>query len=100
MPQVSRRTELICVTYDHRLLTLDRPAESLRISMDQRLNAEKLAAFQRDFDSKRSLRIAIVTENWLPKVDGVTRTLSRLLHHLRDEGHTCLLMGPVRLLGS
>ncbi|KAI8086476.1 glycosyl transferase group 1 [Halteromyces radiatus] len=40
------------------------------------------------------MRIAIVTENWLPKVDGVTRTLSRLLEHLQANGHNVLLLGP------
>ena len=66
---------------------------------------------------RRSLRIAIITENFLPKVrtaeestfppseivyllisvlkvDGVTRTLARLLEHLALEGHTALVMGP------
>ncbi|CED82388.1 Cytochrome b5 [Phaffia rhodozyma] len=40
------------------------------------------------------LRIVIVTENFLPKVDGVTRTLARLLEHLHKEGHEALLCGP------
>jgi hypothetical protein len=40
------------------------------------------------------LRIVIVTENFLPKVDGVTRTLARLLEHLEKEGHRCMLLGP------
>lgn len=43
---------------------------------------------------RRSLRIALVTENFLPKVDGVTRTLARLLEHLTDEGHQALICGP------
>ncbi|KAI0026965.1 hypothetical protein K488DRAFT_63603 [Vararia minispora EC-137] len=43
---------------------------------------------------RRKLRIAIVTENFLPKVDGVTRTLARLLEHLRAEGHDALVCGP------
>ncbi|KAL8279033.1 hypothetical protein RQP46_008491 [Phenoliferia psychrophenolica] len=43
---------------------------------------------------KRSLRIAIISENFLPKVDGVTRTLAMLLEHLQLEGHTALVMGP------
>lgn len=34
------------------------------------------------------------TENFLPKVDGVTRTLARLLEHLHNEGHEALLCGP------
>ncbi|KAI8142703.1 glycosyl transferase group 1 [Fennellomyces sp. T-0311] len=40
------------------------------------------------------MRIAIITENFLPKVDGVTRTLARLLEHLQDGGHQVLLLGP------
>ncbi len=40
------------------------------------------------------MRIAIITENFLPKLDGVTRTLARLLEHLQDEGHQALLLGP------
>ncbi|KAI9314476.1 glycosyl transferase group 1 [Dichotomocladium elegans] len=40
------------------------------------------------------MRIAIITENFLPKVDGVTRTLSRLLEHLEQTGHEVLLLGP------
>ncbi|WWC86532.1 uncharacterized protein L201_001409 [Kwoniella dendrophila CBS 6074] len=43
---------------------------------------------------RKGLRIVIVTENFLPKVDGVTRTLSRLLEHLESEGHECILLGP------
>ncbi|KAI8373413.1 hypothetical protein EDC96DRAFT_499239 [Choanephora cucurbitarum] len=40
------------------------------------------------------MKIAIITENFLPKVDGVTRTLARLLEHLALEGHQVLLLGP------
>ncbi|WWC66126.1 uncharacterized protein I206_100026 [Kwoniella pini CBS 10737] len=43
---------------------------------------------------RKGLRIVIVTENFLPKVDGVTRTLSRLLEHLQTQGHECILLGP------
>ncbi|TKY90194.1 hypothetical protein EX895_000192 [Sporisorium graminicola] len=46
-------------------------------------------------DAKRpKLRVAIVTENFLPKVDGVTRTLARLLEHLNNEGHEAMVLGP------
>ncbi|KAI8083286.1 uncharacterized protein B0P05DRAFT_578635 [Gilbertella persicaria] len=38
--------------------------------------------------------IAIITENFLPKVDGVTRTLVRLLEHLAFKNHQVLLLGP------
>lgn len=47
----------------------------------------------------RGLRIVIVTENFLPKVDGVTRTLARLLEHLQKEGHQCMLLGPETGMG-
>lgn len=40
------------------------------------------------------MRIAIITENFLPKVDGVTRTLTRLLEHLQATGHKVILFGP------
>lgn len=40
------------------------------------------------------MRIAIITENFLPKLDGVTRTLARLLEHLQNAGHQALLLGP------
>lgn len=40
------------------------------------------------------MRIAIVTENFLPKLDGVTRTLAMLLEHLQAAGHQALLLGP------
>lgn len=40
------------------------------------------------------MRIAIITENFLPKLDGVTRTLARLLQHLQAHGHQALLLGP------
>ncbi|KAI8881586.1 glycosyltransferase family 4 protein [Backusella circina FSU 941] len=40
------------------------------------------------------MRVAVVTENFLPKVDGVTRTLTRLLEHLQLTGHQVILFGP------
>lgn len=40
------------------------------------------------------MRIAIVTENFLPKVDGVTRTLTRLLEHLNNTHHQVIVFGP------
>lgn len=47
-----------------------------------------------DYGTRPKLRVLIVTENFLPKVDGVTRTLSRLLEYLQREGHEALLLGP------
>jgi glycosyltransferase involved in cell wall biosynthesis len=46
------------------------------------------------------LRVAIFTENFLPKLDGVTRTLAMLLDHLRGEGHDALVFGPDGAPGS
>ncbi|MHB8600735.1 MAG: glycosyltransferase family 4 protein [Ktedonobacteraceae bacterium] len=40
------------------------------------------------------MRVAIITENFLPKRDGVTHTLVQLLEHLRAQGHSALLLGP------
>ncbi|KAJ7583318.1 UDP-Glycosyltransferase/glycogen phosphorylase [Mycena floridula] len=40
------------------------------------------------------LRIVIICENVMPKVDGVTRTLCRLLEHLHSNGHECLVLCP------
>ncbi|GAC1394749.1 MAG: glycosyltransferase family 1 protein [Ktedonobacteraceae bacterium] len=40
------------------------------------------------------MRIAIITENFLPKLDGVTRTLAKLLEHLQLTGHKVMLLGP------
>ncbi|GEM08636.1 glycosyl transferase group 1 [Rhodotorula toruloides] len=51
-------------------------------------------------NERRSLRIAIVTENFLPKIDGVTRTLAMLLEHLQAEGHEALVLGPASTLTS
>ena len=40
------------------------------------------------------MRVAIITENFLPKLDGVTRTLAKLLEYLQMAGHQALLLGP------
>ncbi len=40
------------------------------------------------------MKVAIITENFLHKLDGVTRTLARLLEHLEGGGHEALLLGP------
>ena len=40
------------------------------------------------------MQIAIITENFLPKLDGVTRTVARVLEHLQATGHQALVLGP------
>ncbi|KEP50203.1 group 1 family glycosyltransferase [Rhizoctonia solani 123E] len=44
--------------------------------------------------TKSALRVVLITENFLPKIDGVTRCLARLLEHLREEGHEVMILGP------
>ncbi|MGB9634554.1 MAG: glycosyltransferase, partial [Chloroflexaceae bacterium] len=40
------------------------------------------------------MRIALITETFLPNVNGVVTTLCRLLEHLRSRGHEALLLAP------
>jgi phosphatidylinositol alpha 1,6-mannosyltransferase len=40
------------------------------------------------------MRIALITETFLPDVNGVTTTLCRLLEHLQSHGHEALLFAP------
>lgn len=40
------------------------------------------------------MRIALITENFLPKMDGVTRTLAMLLDHLHIRGHRAIVFAP------
>ncbi len=40
------------------------------------------------------MRIAIFTETFLPKLDGIVSILCLALRHLRDQGHQALVIGP------
>lgn len=40
------------------------------------------------------MRIAIITETFLPNVNGVVTTLCRLLEHIQAQGHEALLFAP------
>jgi glycosyltransferase involved in cell wall biosynthesis len=40
------------------------------------------------------MRVAIFTETFLPKLDGVVSILCLALRHLRDQGHDALVIGP------
>lgn len=40
------------------------------------------------------LRIALFTDTWTPQVNGVSRTLERLVDHLQREGHAVVVVSP------
>ncbi|GAA5905966.1 glycosyltransferase family 4 protein [Sporobolomyces salmoneus] len=77
-------------------------SQGLSRSSGRDLDLLEKAHFKRpaSTNGKRSLRVAIVTENFLPKVDGVTRTLAMLLEHLAAEGHEAMVLGPASTLKS
>jgi glycosyltransferase involved in cell wall biosynthesis len=51
----------------------------------------------------RPLRIALVTETWLPSVDGIVTRLTGTLRELRHRGHEVMVVAPrsrLQLIGS
>lgn len=42
----------------------------------------------------RPLRIVLITETFLPKIDGIVTRLCHTIRHLRDAGHSVLIVAP------
>ncbi|MCM0609157.1 MAG: glycosyltransferase family 1 protein [Ideonella sp. WA131b] len=50
--------------------------------------------------SRRSLRVAVVTETWPPEVNGVATTAARVVAELRERGHELQVLRPRQQLSD
>lgn len=66
------------------------PQMSWRSSLEEM----KRSLLSAESGSDRPLRIALITETFLPKIDGVVTRLCHSLRQLREFGHTVLLIAP------
>jgi len=46
-------------------------------------------------DDRRSMRIMVVTDAWEPQVNGVVRTLTRVIQECREMGHEVEVIAPI-----
>jgi phosphatidylinositol alpha 1,6-mannosyltransferase len=40
------------------------------------------------------MRVVIITESYLPEVNGVANSVARIANHLTERGHTVLIVAP------
>ena len=53
-----------------------------------------MSSMRHTAEERTALRIALFTETFLPKVDGIVTTLRHLLTHLDERGHEAMLFAP------
>ena len=63
------------------------------MSLPQTIDSNRLAAFS-PTTNQPPLRIALFTETFLPKIDGVVTILCLMLQRMSELGHQVLLFGP------
>lgn len=72
------------------------PSERVRVQRNRpgRSSSRLRAAITAPRDLKRPMRILLATDAWEPQVNGVVRTLTRVVAELREMGHTVEVVSP------
>lgn len=58
------------------------------------MEIERISGLPAGAGQRRPLRIALVTETFLPKIDGIVTRLCHTIRHLRALGHSVLVVAP------